>query len=536
MKTSLILIVLILTLASGNAQVSFTAVPISTSGSERAVVDMNGDMLDDLVSVSATNIQIFYQRPQGGFLERNITTEYADNLPSWSLSAGDYDNNGYNDLLYAGNNGVTFMRANDDGTAYEEDSFPQYVFSQRSNFVDINNDGLLDAFVCHDVAPSVYYINNGDGTFIFHQGDIGDYPTGGNYGSVWIDYDNDGYMDVFIAKCNVNGDVNQRSENQLYRNDGQGNFIEVGEETGLKDNMQTWSSAWADYDNDGYLDVFIGSSSSSFNHKLNRNNGDGTFTDISATTGIHALTMTGIENCTYDFNNDGYADIISNGNILLNNGDMTFTLIPNALPNNNGSFGDLNNDGFIDSFANGHIYYNNGNANHWIKIVTKGIESNSNGIGARITITSALGTQIREVRSGEGFKYMSTLNTHFGLGEDTEIATLTVRWPSGIIDTYENVDVDQTIYITEGSTTVGIEENVVNNLILYPNPTEGILTLSNANNFTNPRYSIFDMQGRLIIGSALNQNQIDVSQLANGTYLLKINDLNSTKIQRFIKK
>lgn len=519
----------------GNAQVSFTSSPISIIGSERAVVDMNGDYLDDLVSVSETNIQIYYQQTDGSFIMRNITTSYADNVPSWSLSAADYDRNGYTDLLYAGGSGVTFMKADETGEGYEEVSYPEYVYSQRSNFVDINNDGHLDAFVCHDVAPSVYYINNGDGTFTFHQGDIGDYPTGGNYGSIWIDYDNDGDMDVFIAKCNVNGSVNERSENQLYQNDGIGNFVEVGEAAGLKDNMQTWSSAWADFDNDGHLDVFVGSSSGDFSHKLNRNNGDGTFTDISASTGIHALTMTGIENCTYDFNNDGYADILSNGNILLNNGDLTFTLVPNVLPNNNGSLGDLNNDGFIDSFAGGAIYYNNANSNHYITINTIGVESNINGIGARVSITSELGTQIREVRSGEGFKYMSTLNTHFGLGEDSRIISLTITWPSGIVDTLENVAVDQVISVVEGSTVLGLDNNMASNLILYPNPTQEILNLGDLTDFINPEYSIYDIQGKKVMDSQLESSSIDVSKLANGNYILNIHDGNTLKTQRFIK-
>ncbi len=520
----------------GNAQVSFTSTPVSTTGSERAVVDMNGDFLDDLVSVTATNVQIYYQQPDGSFIESNITTTPANHTPSWSLAAADFDKNGFTDLLYGGNNGVTFMKAHNGGNGFNEVSFPEYVFSQRSNFVDINNDGHLDAFVCHDVAPSVYYINNGDGTFTFHQGNIGDYPTGGNYGSVWIDYDNDGDMDVFIAKCNVNGDVNARSENQLYENDGAGNFIEVGEVTGLRDKMQTWSSTWADFDNDGFLDVFVGSSDSSFTHKLNRNNGDKTFTDISDTTGIHALNTTGIENCSYDFNNDGFVDIASNGNILLNNGDLTFTLIPLALPNNNGSLGDLNNDGFIDSFAEGRIYYNDANTNHWITINTIGVESNINGIGARVTITSNLGSQIREVRSGEGFKYMSTLNTHFGLGQDTEIITLTISWPSGIVDTLENVAVDQVLTVVEGSTILGLNDNLVSNLILYPNPTQNILNLGNLTDFKNPAFSIFDVQGKKVMDGKLSENTIDVSKLAIGNYILKIHDNKSIKTQRFIKK
>lgn len=534
MKTIITLFSVLISFAV-NAQVSFTPISMSTSGSERAVVDMNGDFLDDIVSVSATNIQIFYQRPDGTFSEANITTSYADNMPSWSLAAADFDRNGYADLLYAGANGVTFMKANSNASGYEEVTFPEYVFSQRSNFVDINNDGHLDAFVCHDVLPSVYYLNNGDGTFTFHQGNIGDYPTGGNYGSNWIDYDNDGDIDVFIAKCNVNGQANERSENQLYQNDGAGNFVEVGAQTGLKDEMQTWSAAWNDFDNDGFLDVFIGSSSSTFTHKLNRNNGDGTFTDISASTGIHALAMTGIENCTYDFNNDGFADILSNGNILLNNKDMTFTLLPYALPNNNGSFGDLNNDGFIDAFANGNIYLNDGNSNHWLVINTIGVESNINGIGARLSITSNLGTQIREVRSGEGFKYMSTLNTHFGLGEDTEITNLTITWPSGIVDTMEDIEVDQVISITEGSTILGLNSHLTNNLILYPNPTNESLNLGDLSDFNNPSYTIFDVQGKIVMDSKLASPRINVSKLASGNYILRIQDGKSLKTQRFIR-
>ena len=106
----------------------------------------------------------------GGFNPVSIATTYADNAPSWSLAAGDFDRNGYNDLLYGGGNGVTFMQANADGTSYTEISGSEYVFSQRSNFVDINNDGHLDAFVCHDIQPTVYYINDGSGVLEFFQG------------------------------------------------------------------------------------------------------------------------------------------------------------------------------------------------------------------------------------------------------------------------------------------------------------------------------------------------------------------------------
>src|SRR5690606_2747928 len=129
--------------------VLFTNQSVNLQGTYKyGFVDMNGDFLDDIVGITSTNISINYQQPGGGMsnLATNITTTSADFLPSWSLAAGDWDGNGYNDLLYAGGQGVTFMRANNNGTGYTEISYPQYVFSQRSNFVDMNNDGHLDAF------------------------------------------------------------------------------------------------------------------------------------------------------------------------------------------------------------------------------------------------------------------------------------------------------------------------------------------------------------------------------------------------------
>lgn len=115
---------------------------------------MNGDFLDDLISVSATNININYQLEGGGFNTVDNATTPANYTPSWSLAADDIDSNSYNDLLYGGGSGITFMMANHDGTAFTEISSSEYVFSQKSNFVDLNNDGHLEAFVCHDVHPN----------------------------------------------------------------------------------------------------------------------------------------------------------------------------------------------------------------------------------------------------------------------------------------------------------------------------------------------------------------------------------------------
>lgn len=520
--------------------VSFTTTPISTSGTyKNCVVDMNGDYLDDIVTISSTNININFQQPNGTFNSQNFTTTSANYLPSWSIAAGDIDDNGYNDLMYGSGSGVTFMKANNTGTAYTEISGPQYVFSQRTNFVDINNDGHLDAFVCHDVGPNQFYLNDGSGNLLHNQGGLGDSPSGGNYASLWTDYDNDGDIDLFISKCNGGGAAASARYNQLHQNDGFGNYSDVSIASGLYDPIQTWSSAWGDFDNDGWMDVYVGASSFvDGSHKLMHNNQDGTFTDITAGTGIDTFTSTGIEHITHDFNNDGFLDIFSAGNtILINNQDLTFT--PVVLNFSVGAVGDLNNDGFLDVFnSNGNWYSNDGNLNNWIKINTIGdtnnpAGSNINGIGARIEIQSALGNQIREVRSGEGFRHMSSLTIHFGLGTDTSITQIIITWPSGIVDTITNPAINTTLNVVEGA-TLSVSEFSDENFSIFPNPSKDYISLQNLS-FKDFKILIHATNGQRMYNFKLDNNKIDISKLSVGTYILSLQKGNKLKQLKFIK-
>jgi len=548
----------------------FTIASVSTSGSERGLVDMNNDKLDDLVSIQNTSINIHYQLEEGGFNPVSIETTYADNSPSWSMAAGDFDRNGYNDLLYGGGNGVTFMQANADGTAYTEISGEEYVFSQRSNFVDINNDGHLDAFVCHDVQPTVYYINDGNGVLEFFQGpndegissgiggvayDLAPYPgvqEGGNYGSVWIDYDNDRDIDMFIAKCR--GGSVQWKNNELWRNNGDGTFSNVADvsgyyqgfypdgghsnESNLGDPVQTWSSAWGDFNNDGFMDVYVGASATGDGaHKLMKNNGDGTFTDVTSGSGAEEAPW-GIENNSADVDNDGYIDILTNGGVLLNNGDLTFSLYTADTPGP-GAIGDANNDGFIDVFNGTNLYLQEGNnGNNWLKIATHGVTSNINGIGARIEINSpGIGTQIRDVMSGTGFRFMSSLNTHFGLGSDSSVNSITVYWPSGIVDVVNNPETNTTIHVAEGE-TLSLESSFIEDLIIYPNPVKNILTIDSSLNLDQSIISVFDLAGRRVMNYRLASgiNSVNVSELSAGEYILRvITEENHISSQKFIK-
>lgn len=537
--------------------VTFTANPVGTTGSyDIGLVDLNGDFLDDVVSISRTNINIHYQLNTGGFNAVDVTTTNADFPPSWSMAAGDFDRNGYNDLLYGDTNGVTFMKANNSGTGYTEISGPEDIFSQRSNFVDINSDGHLDAFVCHDLEANVYYINDGDGNLVYYQGEspgllpngLGLTPGGGNYGTVWIDFDNDRDMDLFIAKCRAGSTT--ISINELWRNDGNGIFINVADSSGwyntnypgvghnnssnLGDVVQTWSSAWADFDNDGDMDVYVGASSLfSGDSTLMRNNGDGTFTDITAGSGVLDAQL-GIENAPADFDNDGYVDILTNGNILFNNGDFTFSNFPNNMPPS-GAIGDANNDGFLDVFKSGTIHLNNTNANNWIKINTVGTDSNINGIGARVEIITPDGKQIRDVRSGEGFKFMSSLNTHFGIGTETSIDNITIYWPSGIVDFISNPAINMTLNIVEGS-TLSIEDESLFDVSIYPNPVEDILTIETSADLINKVATVFDINGKRVMSEKLTINMLKVSQLESGIYFLRLESEGRSIKRKFIKK
>lgn len=527
--------------------VTFTSQNIATINSSYniCVVDMNNDFLDDIVGVSATNIKIHVQNNDGTFTMNNYPTTTADNLPTWSLTAGDYNKDGYNDLMYGSTNGLTFFKSNATGTAFVKDNPGQYIFCQRSNFIDLNNDGNLDAFVCHDVDPNVYYLNNGSGLMNYYQSNnastpgailLGIHPDGGNYGSIWVDYDNDGDQDLFIAKCR--GGSGTAKFNELHRNNGNGTFTDVSVAANMYDPVQTWSSAWGDYDNDGDMDALVGASSfSDGSHKYMRNNGDGTFTDATIGSGWDTNTATSIEHIAHDFDNNGFLDVMGGGNkIMYNQGNGTF------VPFNHGfdvtAVGDLNNDGFLDFQSETTLRINSGNSNKWLKLNLQGIQSNRNGIGARIEIYGAWGKQIRDVRSGEGFKYMSSMNPHFGIGQATTIDQVIIKWPSGVVDIFNNLNPNQTLLVVEGASlnTASFSNNVFS---VYPNPTKNVVNLQLKDNLDIILNSatIYDLTGRIVLQTTAISQPINIEKLANGTYILSVTDSNRKNYaQKFIKE
>lgn len=428
-----------------------TSILNSIGGSAPCVVDMNGDGLDDIVIISSGDMFMEIQQPDGTFIQRFENTNFV-NFPSWSIAAGDLDGNGYNDLIFGGGSRVSFIMANATGTDYTETQLPDYIFSQRTNMVDIDNDGDLDAFACHDVDQSHPYRNNGSGVMVEDQSLISTVPLAGNYASVWCDFDNDGDTDMYMSKCKLGSQTGAvERENALYVNDGNGGFTENASSYGLFDNQQSWVTIFEDFDNDGDFDTYT------VNHTgtnlLKENDGTGHYTEITTGSGIDANDLDSWACVGADFDNDGFVDILSESNVnkqfYHNDGNMQFTAM--SMPFDNGALGDLNNDGFLDVFTGFKLWMNNGNTNHWVKIGLEGTVSNKNGIGARLEIYGDWGLQIRECRSGENFNPMSSLDVHFGLGEATSIDSLIVKWPSGIVDVIYNPAIDTRLTVIEST-------------------------------------------------------------------------------------
>ncbi|MBK8499365.1 MAG: VCBS repeat-containing protein [Flavobacteriales bacterium] len=132
-----------------------------TYGNPSCVVDMNGDHLDDVVPLQRQSAHHRLPAGRRWLLEQSFITATVN--PNWSICAGDLDANGYNDLLLGNGSANSFLLANSDGSAYTEQYFSPYIFSQRTNMADINNDGMLDAWSCHDVGLSKPYRNTGAG-------------------------------------------------------------------------------------------------------------------------------------------------------------------------------------------------------------------------------------------------------------------------------------------------------------------------------------------------------------------------------------
>ena len=495
-----------------------------------AVFDYNNDALLDIFFTNGAAIpslektgpeywnRLFRNNGDGTFTDVTEKAGLQGIGYSMGVAAGDYDNDGFVDLYVTGVNRNQLFHNNGDGTftdvtekAGVSGIIPKYgkAWSIAAGWFDYNNDGLLDLFVvnylnyniktatlcrnqglpayCSPVdflgMPNILYRNNGDGTFtdVSEESHISKY-VGKAMGLAFDDYDDNGFTDIFVS--------NDTFENYLLHNNGDGTFTNVALSAGVAYNafgnaIAGMGAEFVDINNDGLPDIF---ETAMFGEgfPLYRNLGHGQFEDITAATGLAALTSrsTAWGVGVFDFDNDGYKDLFTANSDILDNsmelahrsyplpdrifrnaGNLTFADVSSkagasfqiAAPHRGAAFGDLNNDGKIDAVVtvlNGppEIWMNRSrNPNHWIILKLVGVRSNRDGLGTKIKITTSLGTQYNHATTTGSYNSSNDKRVHFGLGSATVVDSIELTWPSGIKQELKNVKADQIVTVTESS-------------------------------------------------------------------------------------
>jgi enediyne biosynthesis protein E4 len=496
---------------------------LETIGAGGAFFDYDNDGLLDIYLVNGAHLpdlkkseagfynQLYRNNGNGVFTDTTEKAGVAGRGYGGGVAAGDYDNDGHEDLYVTTYQGNILYRNKGDGTFADvtnQAGVTDGKWSTSAAFLDYNNDGKLDLFVTHYVKftfennvvckdwegrpyychPDVYdglpnslYRNNGDGTFTDVSMAAGIHnPQGKGLGVVAADYDGDGHIDIFVA--------NDAVANFLYHNRGDGTFEDVTliSGTGYDRNGRPQScmgTDFGDYDRDGKLDLIV-TNLEFETHTLYRNKGDGTFEDSTQETGVAQATFyyAGWGTKFFDFDNDGFEDLfIANGglldNIELHKKGVTYAQSKLLLRNSNGkfinetkrygtdllkptvargaAFGDYDNDGDIDVLVLNNaqppnLFRNDGgNLNHWFQIKLVGTKSNRNAIGARVTVTAGDLRLADQVRGGGSYLSASDYRLHFGLGKRTQIDSLEIRWPSGSEQRLKNIKANQLMIVHE---------------------------------------------------------------------------------------
>ena len=494
-------------------------------GSGAAFLDYNNDGNLDLYIVNGAPLpgytmdrrptNVLYQNDGTGYFT-DVTAEAGVGDISYGMGcvAADYDNDGDADL-YVTNFGQNLLYRNNGDGSFSDATETAGVgggdrWSSSCAFVDYDHDGNLDLYVVnylnYDLArdkdwvdwrgqktygnPQGYqgisdllYRNNGDGTFTDVTRNAGVHNDGGKgLGVTCGDYDNDGRIDIYVA--------NDTTPNFLYRNIGDGRFVDIGPFSGAAYNEHGVAEGgmgvdFGDYNNDAFLDIFV----TNFAYETNtlyHNTMSGALTDYTNVSKLGEVSFLKLAFGTkfFDADNDGDLDLfVANGHLystiesdsdtleyaqadqlFLNTGESSFVDASTQLGEyfatkrvgRGAAFGDYDNDGDTDIFVvnlnQGAVLLRNegGNRNNWLLIKTVGAKSNRDGIGARIKVVTELGSQIREVEAGSSYLSGHDLRVLFGLGEENQVQRIEITWPSGLTQALTNIDANQLLVVTEG--------------------------------------------------------------------------------------
>jgi len=478
--------------------------------------------LDLLVSAWGFKGQLryFHNRGDGSFFEMTDAAGLRGLTGGLNMMQGDYNNDGFVDVLvlregWLGKDGrfPNSLLRNDGANTFtdvtEEAGLLTFHSTQTAVWLDYNNDGFLDIFVGNETVPESgtsdpceLFRNNGDGTFTEcaaeHGVAVADWIKGVTAG----DYNNDGRIDLYLSSL--------VGPNRLLRNDGPAEsgstdprarwkFTEVAAAAGVTEPLRSFPCWFWDFDNDGWLDLlvtgysirnagdiladYLGARHAGEKARLYRNNGDGTFSNVTRARGLdrilHAM------GCNFgDLDNDGWLDF------YVGTGDPHLgTLIPSLMFRNDGgrtfqdvttsggfgqlqkghgiAFGDLNHDGAQDiysvvggAFSGDHypnqLFANPGHGNRWLKLRLEGVQSNRVALGARIKVvvrTGGVERAIHRVVTSGGSFGSSPLRQEIGLGGAEEIVRVEIAWPrTGRTQTLTGLAPDRCYHIREDDT------------------------------------------------------------------------------------
>ncbi|MGD0110838.1 MAG: FG-GAP-like repeat-containing protein [Armatimonadota bacterium] len=405
-----------------------------------------------------------------------LTQQVEDN----GVASADYNNDGLLDVLIGSGTGYPKLYRNDGGHFSEVASTSGFYTTSlhpgRSvAWCDYDGDNQLDVFICNILDNvSILYHNSGDGTFtdVTQQaGMSGLSMPYSAYCAAWGDYDNDGHPDLMVSRF--------QKRPMLFHNNGDGTFTEA-EIPLLSNIVNTAGVAWADYDNDGWLDCYLASGQEGPDSLLH-NNGDGTFTEVSANAGMGADVSLGSAVAWADYDNDGWLDLYvgnleANNQPFLyhNNGNGTFTDaaplsgLDGSRPNLVAIWADVDRDGRLDLFqgaAVSYLFHNIGPAGNWLRVRAltsksgdaTGSDPPRDAIGAVVSLnldndetfpTGAARTLMRVIDGGSGFQGQNEQIAHFGLADATMLA-VRVRFPDGSVVVHRDVAANQQITIRD---------------------------------------------------------------------------------------
>lgn len=444
-----------------------TSGPVVSGGNSTVLAwgDFNNDGFQDLFISTRTGPSLLYSNNGNGTFSQVLAGPIAsDSGNCFGATWGDYDNDGFLDLFVGVNNfGNDWLYHNNGHGGFTKITTGAIVSSganaNNCGWADYDKDGFLDLFVANSDQNDFLYHNSGNGTFTRVTTNAIALMPGNSQGGSWADYDNDGWPDLFVSRVS--------EANLLYHNEGGGVFRAVTNGIIVHDLSIGQGTSWGDYDNDGYLDLFVVNPNS--RNFLYHNNGDGTFSKI--TSGAIVNDIGNGHGCGWaDYDNDGYLDLIVANRLganffYHNNGDGTFSRVTTGVVATDvadavaAAWADYDNDGFPDlcvteqtGYSN-RLYRNNGNSNEWLTVGCSGRVSNRTGIGAKVRVKARIAGksvwQLREISGGGGLGSQNDLRAGFGLGSATNVELLRIEWPSGIVQEFHDVPSRQFLGVTE---------------------------------------------------------------------------------------